>query len=387
MSRQVKALPRVRSGEHFISGNLAIAEGCIAGGCSYFGGYPITPSSEIAEHCARRLPQVGGVFIQMEDELGAIASVLGASWAGQKSMTATSGPGYSLMVENIGLGVMMETPAVIINVQRGGPSTGLPTQMGQQDMYQAKYGSHGDYEVIALSPNSVQESFELAIECFNLAEKYRVPVTMLTDENIGHMTEKLTIPSEFDINIEDRVKPTSPNGFKMYEVNESLVSPMPAAGEGYKIYTTGLTHDERGYPDITAEAHEVLVRRLIDKITKNAKEICRTEDFMMDDAEIMVVSYGITARIAKGAVKRARKAGIKAGLLRLITIWPFPDHILEGYVDQLKGAVVAEVNNGQIRNEVRRVVRTGIPIPGVGLLGGKSLTVDEILKKIKEIAK
>ncbi|MHA1826400.1 MAG: 2-oxoacid:acceptor oxidoreductase subunit alpha, partial [Candidatus Heimdallarchaeota archaeon] len=246
MSKKASAKD-VLTGQHFISGNVAIAEGCLAAGCRFFGGYPITPSSEIAERMSYRLPQVNGVFIQMEDELASIAVVLGASWGGKKAMTATSGPGISLMMENIGLGAMTETPCLIVNVQRGGPSTGLPTLVGQGDVMQARWGSHGDYEIIAVSPNSVQEAFDLSIEAFNLAEQYRVPVIMLTDESICHMFEKVVIPPKSKIKVINRKKPKgSKKNYLPYKPDDDLIPPMATAGEGYNVFVTGLTHDERG---------------------------------------------------------------------------------------------------------------------------------------------
>ncbi|NHJ31938.1 MAG: 2-oxoacid:acceptor oxidoreductase subunit alpha [Asgard group archaeon] len=378
----------VLTGEHYISGNEAIAEGCLAAGCKFFGGYPITPSSEIAERMSRRLPQVGGVFIQMEDEIASIATLLGAAWAGKKSMTATSGPGISLMMENIGLGVMTETPCVIINVQRGGPSTGLPTLVGQGDVMQARWGSHGDYELIALAPNSVQEAFDLSIDAFNLSEEYRTPVIMLTDESICHMFEKLVIPPKSKIKIVNRKKPkVAPKYYLSYKPDADMIPPMANAGEGYKVFVTGLTHDEKGYPVITAEAQEKLVKRLIDKILLNEEKIRRVENHLVDDAKILVISYGITSRSAKGAVNLARKKKIKAGLLRLITIWPFPTKLIEQLSKKVDAIVVAEINNGQIIKEVKEAVKKNIPIILSGKLGGSVHTPKEILNKIEEVSK
>jgi 2-oxoglutarate ferredoxin oxidoreductase subunit alpha len=378
----------VLTGEHYISGNEAIAEGCIAAGCRFFGGYPITPSSEIAERMSRRLPELGGVFIQMEDEIASIAALLGAAWAGKKSMTATSGPGISLMMENIGLGAMTETPFVIINVQRGGPSTGLPTLVGQQDVMQARWGSHGDYEVIALSPNSIQEAFDLSIDAFNLAEEYRCPVIMLTDESICHMFEKLVIPPKSKIKIKNRKRPKgSKKDYLSYKPDADMIPPMAHAGEGYNVFVTGLTHDEKGYPVINAEAQEPLVKRLCDKILLNEEKIRMTESYWMDDADIMVISYGITSRSAKGAVNLARKKGIKAGLLRLITIWPFPEKLIAELTNKVKAVVVAEINNGQIIKEVREATRSRVPIVLSSKLGGTVHTPVEILAKIEEVRK
>ncbi|MHA1738409.1 MAG: 2-oxoacid:acceptor oxidoreductase subunit alpha [Candidatus Heimdallarchaeota archaeon] len=378
----------VLTGEHYISGNEAIAEGCLAAGCKFFGGYPITPSSEVAERMARRLPQVGGIFIQMEDEIASIATILGASWAGKKSMTATSGPGISLMMENIGLGVMTETPIVIINVQRGGPSTGLPTLVGQGDVMQARWGSHGDYELIALAPNSVQEAFDLSIKAFNLAEEYRTPVIMLTDESICHMFEKLVIPAKSAIKIKNRKKPTgSKKDHLSFKPDADMIPPMAAAGEGYNVFVTGLTHDNKGYPVITAEAQEILVKRLCDKILLNEEKIRDVEEYKTKDAKILVISYGITSRTAKGAVNLAREKGIKAGLLRLKTIWPFPAPLIKELSKKADAIIVAEINNGQIIKEVRETVSKDIPIVLSGKLGGAVHTPLEVLAKIEEVKK
>ena len=374
---------KILTGTHYMLGDHACAEGAIAAGCRFFAGYPITPSTEIAEWIAIRLPLFGGIYIQMEDEIASITALIGASCGGVKSMTATSGPGYSLMVEGIGLAVMLEVPCVIVNVQRGAPSTGLPTLVGQGDVMQARWGSHGDYEIIALSPNSCQEMFDLTIKAFNLSEKYRVPVTILTDEAVGHLREKVVIPPEEEIEIINREKPkVPPEEYWPYVPNENLVPPMAIAGEGYHVHMTGLTHDERGYPDITGEAHEKLVRRLIDKIQKNKKDIIEYEEVMIDDAEIVVVSFGITARAALKAVREARKKGIKAGLFRLITIWPFPEERIAEISKRIEKFVVAEINQGQVRHEVERARLNGVPVIGVHKLGGDLITPDEILEGI-----
>jgi len=374
---------KILTGTHYMLGDHACAEGAIAAGCRFFAGYPITPSTEIAEWIARRLPLFGGIYIQMEDEIASITALIGASCGGVKSMTATSGPGYSLMVEGIGLAVMLEVPCVIVNVQRGAPSTGLPTLVGQGDVMQARWGSHGDYEIIAISPNSCQEMFDLTIKAFNLSEKYRVPVTILADEAVGHLREKVVIPPQEEIKIINREKPKEkPEEYWPYVPNENLVPPMAIAGEGYYVHMTGLTHDERGYPDITGEAHEKLVRRLIDKIQKNKKDIIEYEEVMIDDAEVVVVSFGITARAALKAIKEARKKGIKAGLFRLITIWPFPEERIAEISKKIEKFVVAEINQGQVRREVERARLNGVPVIGVHKLGGDLITPDEILEGI-----
>lgn len=377
----------VLTGEHFMAGNIAAAEGALSAGCLFYGGYPITPSTELAERMSRRLPELGGVFIQMEDEIGSMASIIGASWAGKKSMTATSGPGFSLMQENIGLGVITETPCVIVNVQRGGPSTGLPTLVGQQDVMQARWGSHGDYEIIALSPNSVQECFDLTLEAFNLSEEYRVPTLVLMDECVSHMWEKVVIPPKEELKIVNRKRPKKPPGeYLPYELEDDLIPPMVDAGQGYKIHVTGLTHNEKGYPVINAQAQEKLVTRLCDKIRLNAKKILMTEEYEMDDADIVVVAFGSVSRSAKRAVKIARSKGIKAGLLRLITIWPFPEWKIEELSKKIKAFVVAEINYRQIFYEVDRCAHGQAEVKFCGKVGGEMHTPDEIFRDIEEVS-
>ncbi|HIE38523.1 MAG TPA: 2-oxoacid:acceptor oxidoreductase subunit alpha, partial [Anaerolineae bacterium] len=324
---------------------------------------------------SERLPLVGGIYIQMEDEMASMNAVLGASWAGVKAMTATSGPGFSLMMENLGLGVMMETPCVLVNVQRGGPSTGLPTLVGQGDMMQARWGSHGDYAIIALSPSSPQELFDLTIHAFNLSETYRAPVLVMTDAEVGHMTEKVVIPPVEEIEVIGRRKPTvPPEEYLPYRVEPGeLVPPMAVAGEGYRIHTTGLTHDERGYPATADDtAQWPLVQRLVDKIEKNKDKIIMLEEDGLDDAEVAVVSYGIAARTAIWPVQMARQEGIRVGMLRLVTVWPFPDEEIRDLAGRVEGIVVPEINLGQIVREVERCAagRTevlSVPHPGGGI--------------------
>lgn len=369
----------------FYSGNIACAEGALAAGCRFFAGYPITPSSEIAEHMALRLPQVGGVFIQMEDELASMAAILGASWGGAKAMTATSGPGFSLMQENIGLGAMTETPCVVVNVQRAGPSTGMPTLVGQADVMQARWGSHGDYEIIALSPSSPQECFDLTIKAFNVAEEYRVPVIVLMDESVSHMFEKVVVPPKEKIKIVERKKPkVRPEEFLPYKADD-FVPPMACAGEGYKVHVTGLTHDEKGYPQATSpEVQERLVRRLCDKIRKNERKLRDIEEFMMDDAEYALVSFGISGRSSKAAVRMARQKGYKVGLIRLRTIWPFPDEYFEKLANEIKKFIVVEINYGQIKLEVERNVGKE-KVELLPKMGGEIHMPREIYEKIKEV--
>ncbi|UCE00869.1 MAG: 2-oxoacid:acceptor oxidoreductase subunit alpha [Chloroflexota bacterium] len=377
---------RVLTGKHFMNGDEACAEGAIAAGCSFFGGYPITPSTEIAEHLANRLPEIGGVFIQMEDELASMAAILGASAAGARSMTATSGPGLSLMMENLGLAVMLELPCVVVDVQRGSPSTGLPTMPGQSDVMQAHWGSHGDYEIIAYSPWSAQEMFDLTILAFNMADRYRTPVLLLCDEVVGHMIERVVIPAKEQIEYWPRKQPKEPiNGhFDPFKADEAdLVPPMAHAGDGYRVHFTGLTHDERGYPDMSAETHHQLVTRLINKIRHNAGKIYRTQGYFLEDAKIVVVAYGCTARSAQRAVREARGKGIQVGLLRLISLWPFPEDVVGSLCKEAEAIVVAEMNLGQISLEVQRT--TGRPVRGVYHAGGEMIPPEPILEAILEV--
>ena len=374
-------------GEFFLSGDVACAEGAISAGCRFFAGYPITPATEIAERMSLRLPQMGGVYIQMEDELASMNAVLGASWAGVKAMTATSGPGFSLMMENLGLGVMLETPCVLVNVQRGAPSTGLPTMVGQGDMMQARWGSHGSYEIIALSPSSPQEIFDFTIMAFNLSEKYRVPVLVMSDEVVGHMSEKVIMPHVAPESLLNRRRPeVGPEEYLPYKPDVGLVPPMAVAGQGYRFHVTGLTHDERGYPVMTAEAQDRLIRRLVDKIRLNRQEIIKYKETQIEDADIIVCAYGITVRIAQLAVKMARDEGIQAGLLQLITIWPFAEDRIRELSLQAKAFVVPEINYGQIVLEVERCAGGRARTILVPHMGGSVHSPETILEAIREAA-
>jgi len=379
---------RYLEGEFFMSGDEACAEGAISAGCLFFAGYPITPATEIAERMSDRLPEVGGTYIQMEDELASMAAILGASWGGAKAMTATSGPGFSLMMENIGLGVMLETPCVVANVQRAGPSTGLPTLVAQGDMMQARWGSHGSYSIIALSPSSPQEVFDQTIQAFNLAERFRVPVLVMTDGAVGHMYEKVVIPPLSEIDLVARRKPEAPPGeYLPYEPDTDLVPPMANSGEGYRFHVTGLTHDERGYPAMNAEAQDTLIRRLVGKIEGNSREIIELEEDGIDGAEVVVCTYGITARVALIAVERARSEGIPVGMLRLITVWPFPEERIAGISRQVKAFVVPEINYGQVSLEVERVaggMAKTVPVPH---MGGTVHDPQVIVEAIRQAAK
>lgn len=375
------------AGRHFMNGDEACAEGALAAGCRFFAGYPITPSTEIAEHLALRLPELNGVFIQMEDELGSIAAILGASAAGARAMTATSGPGLSLMLENVGLGMMMELPCVIVDVQRGSPSTGLPTMPGQSDVMQVRWGSHGDYGCVAFAPWSPQEMFDLTILAFNAADRYRLPVFLLADEVVGHMVERVVIPPAEEITRWDRKHPTEApgEGFLPFRAEDAdLVPPIVHAGEGYHIHYTGLTHDERGYPLMTAEAHQELVTRLVNKVHVNRNDLIFTEEYNLEDAEILVISFGCTARSARRAIREARNEGIKAGLLRLVTIWPFPEELVATLAGKAKSVIVAEMNLGQISREVERCSRK--EVKGVFHAGGVMIPPEPILAAIREAA-
>ncbi|MDP2932201.1 MAG: 2-oxoacid:acceptor oxidoreductase subunit alpha [Chloroflexota bacterium] len=379
---------RQLAGEFFMNGDIACAEGAISAGCRFFAGYPITPATEIAERMAERLPEVGGLFIQMEDELASMNAILGASWGGVKSMTATSGPGFSLMMENFGLGIMLETPCVLANVQRAGPSTGLPTLVAQGDMMQARWGAHGCYSVIALSPGSPQEMYDYTIKAFNLSEKYRLPVLLMADAAVGHMSEKVVIPPPDDIKLFSRRKPTvPPEKYLPYQPGADLVPPMAIAGEGYRFHVTGLTHDERGYPVMTAEAQDKLIRRLVGKIEQNQDDIIEIESDWLDDAEVVVCAYGISARIAKFAVERAREEGIKAGMLKLVTVWPFPEQTIRQLAKKIKAFVVPEINCGQISLEVERCAGGAAATVLVPHMGGGVHRPETIVEAIRKAAR
>jgi 2-oxoglutarate ferredoxin oxidoreductase subunit alpha len=376
----------VLTGAHYLDGDKACAEGAIAAGCRFLAGYPITPSTEVAERVAERFPLVGGFFIQMEDEIASMAAVLGAAWAGKKSMTVTSGPGVSLMMENIGLGAMLETPCVIVNVQRGGPSTGLPTLPGQADLMQARWGSHGDYEIIAVCPNSPQECFDLTITAFNLAEKYRVPVFVMMDECVGHMTEKVVIPEPEAIEIETRrFTNKKPGDYMPYEYGNDLIPDMTKAGDGHFFHITGLTHDEKGYPVMNWQTQEKLVRRLIEKIRNVADDIVILEEENMRDAEIVIVSYGITSRVALKAIQMAKEKKLNhIGQMRLKTIWPFPEKRIRELAGKIKAFVVPEMNYGQMVLEVERCASGKCKSILVPHGGGTVHDPEVILKAIEE---
>ncbi len=338
-----------------IQGNEACVKGALAAGCRFYGGYPITPSSEIAEQMVRLLPDAGGVFVQMEDEIASLASVVGASLGGTKSMTATSGPGFSLMQEHIGFAAMTEVPCVIVNVMRGGPSTGLPTSPSQGDVMQARWGTHGDHPIIVLAPSSVGEVFDVTVKAFNLAERFRTPVIILYDEIIGHTRESVVLPDS--IEIVDRVRPTGdPSDFWPMVAEDDGVPPLPAFGDGYRFHVTGLAHDERGFPTNDSKVAEALIARLHRKIYAHLDEIVEVDTYMLDDAEIAVFAYGIVGRAAREAVDRARAQGVKAGLIRPVTLWPFPYEQVAEVASRVDTILVAEMNLGQLVGEVERAV-------------------------------
>ncbi|NWF99868.1 MAG: 2-oxoacid:acceptor oxidoreductase subunit alpha [Thermoanaerobaculaceae bacterium] len=378
----------VLTGVHFIDGDHAACEGALAAGCRFVAGYPITPSTEVVERFASRIPTVGGVFIQMEDEIASSIAIQGAAWAGKKVMTVTSGPGLSLMMEHVGLAAITETPCVFVDVQRGGPSTGLPTLPAQADMMQVKWGSHGDYEVIALSPHSPQECFDLMIKAFNLAETYRVPVFFMMDEVVGHMTERVVIPPAEQIEVVERRWTRKPPGeYRPYDTDESLVPEMVKAGDGYRIHITGLTHDERGYPAMNPTAQDAMVRRICAKIRQHAEKLVDVRMDGVEGAEVVVVSYGITSRVAGAAVAEARRRGLKVGHLRLVIVWPFPARLVRELAPSLKAFVVPELNMGQMALEVERAAAGRTRTISVPHAGGTVHEPEAILEKILEAAR
>ena len=372
----------------FWDGNLACTEAAITAGMRFFAGYPITPSSEIAEHASKRLPEVGGTFIQMEDEIASAVACIGGSYAGKKSMTATSGPGFSLMMESIGLAAMTEAPFVIANVQRASPSTGQPTKVGQSDVMQARYGTHGDIEIIALTPASAQEMFDFTIRAFNLAERFRVPVILLADETIAHLKEKVILPKNEDIQIINRKPPRDPPGkYLPFKPDpEDLIPPMASFGQGYKFFATGLTHDEKGYPDMGPAVQESLVRRINDKIRNFTDEIVDYERFNLDDAITAIVSFGISARCSKAAVVHARSYGARVGLFRLKTVWPFPEREIAKLSHEVDNILVVELNYGQVFREVRSAVdNRACSVHSLSIPTSVPIPVNAILEKLESI--
>jgi len=370
----------------FMQGNEACALGAIYAGCRFFAGYPITPSTEVAEVMSSELPKVGGSFIQMEDEIAAMAAVIGASLTGVKALTATSGPGFSLKQENIGYACITEVPCVIINVMRGGPSTGMPTGPSQSDVMQAKWGTHGDHPAICLVPASVQELFTETVRAFNLAEKFRTPVTVMPDEIIGHMRERVVFPEPGELEVVDRATPSVPPGeYRPYDTGFGDVPPLAAFGSGYRFHVTGLNKAEDGFPTTRADIVQAEEERQVRKIEDAIDEIVTWEEYLLEDAEIAIVAFGSTARSARYAVNEARKNGIKAGLFRIITYWPFPEKQISALASQVKAIITPEMNLGMTLHEVRRSVDGKAPVSGIFRVDGEPIGPGQILDRIREV--
>jgi len=368
----------------FVQGDDACAYGAILAGCTFFAGYPITPATEVAERMSEILPLLGGCYIQMEDEIASLGAIIGASWTGAKVMTATSGPGFSLMQENLGYAIMTETPCVIVNVQRSGPSTGQPTLGAYGDMMQARWGTHGDHEIIMLCPSHVQEALDLTIVAFNLAEQYRTPVLLFIDGELGHMRERLVIPEAGTFEIVERARVTSRVSYRPFATDASLVPPFAPFGSGYRTYVTGLTHNEQGLPRTSsAQIHDQLVRRLAAKITTHTDTIVRYEEFYADDCEVAIIAYGITARTCRDVVEEGRQRGIKVGMLRLITIWPFPEEIVARWAARVQALLVPEMNLGQIIHPIREAVAGRCPVTLLTKIGGDLHSPTELLEALE----
>ena len=368
-----------------LQGNEACVEGALLAGVKFFAGYPITPSSEIAENMARKLPKIGGKFIQMEDEIASMAAVIGASIAGLKSLTATSGPGMCLKQENLGFAIINEIPCVVVNAQRRGPSTGSPTKPSQGDIMQARWGTHGDHSIIALAPSTVEEILTLTIKAFNFSEKYRTPVILLLDEVIAHMREKVEIPAPEDVEVVNRKKPTvPPEEYLPFKPDEDGVPPMANFGEGYPYHITGLVHSEKGLPISDSQQIDRFIRRIHDKIQKNIKDFLIYEEYLLEDADTALIACGSVARAAERTVKLAREKGLKVGLLKLITVWPFPDEIINKLAQKISLIIVPEMNLGQIVLEVERASKGKCRVVPYGRVDGELINPIEILGKIRE---
>jgi 2-oxoglutarate ferredoxin oxidoreductase subunit alpha len=375
----------MESKSYMMQGNVAVAQAAIDAGCRFFAGYPITPSSEIAEYLSKKLPEVGGKFIQMEDEIASMGAIIGASLTGVKSMTATSGPGFSLKQENIGYASLCEIPVVIVNVMRGGPSTGLPTLPSQGDVMQARWGPHGDHPIIALVPASVKESYDMTIQAFNMSEKYRTPVILLLDEIIGHVHEKVTLPDTAGIEIINRKKPScKPEEYLPYAVDETLIPEMANFGEGYRFHVTGLIHDETGFPTNNPDKIESMLLRLNTKLDKHLDEILQYEESMTQDAKIGIICYGSSARSARYALRKAREEGILVGMIRIQTLWPFPTERIRQFGQQVSHIIVPELNLGQMAHEIEHAVQGKSEIIRVNKISGDPIIPDIIYNKIKE---
>ena len=370
-----------------LQGNEAIVEGALAAGCRFFAGYPITPASEISELMSRRLPGLDGTYIQMEDEIASIGAVVGASLAGVKSMTATSGPGFSLMQENIGYACVTEVPCVVVNVMRGGPSTGLPTSPAQGDVMQARWGTHGDHPVIVLAVSSVADCFDITVHAFNLSEKYRLPVILLSDEVVSHTRESIELPAAGEVEVVDRIRPSvPPDWYVPYEDNSRGVPPMAAFGDGYRHHVTGLIHDPKGFPTQNPKEVAAFMERQFRKIGNGFGEIMLTKEYLLDDAEVAVIAYGSVSRSARRAVSEARAKGIKAGLLQLVTLFPVPKGAVTRVLRQCRAVVVPEMNIGQMSREIKRVNQFPCQVYKYNRLDGQFITPAEIYDELMKIA-
>jgi 2-oxoglutarate ferredoxin oxidoreductase subunit alpha len=369
-----------------LQGNEAMVEGALAAGCRFFAGYPITPATEISEAMSVRLPAVDGTFIQMEDEIASLGAVIGASLAGTKSMTATSGPGFSLMQENLGFACMAEVPCVIVNVMRGGPSTGLPTNVSQGDVMQARWGTHGDHPIIVLAVSTTLDCYSLTIKAFNLSEKYRTPVILLSDEVVAHTREKITLPPADEIEVIDRIRPTMPpEWYVPYEDNSRGVPPMGIFGDGYRYHVTGLVHDVRGFPTQRADEIATFMNRLFRKINQHFHDIQMVAEEYTEDAETLVIAYGSVARSARRAVREARQRGVQCGLVQLITLWPFPRQMVEPLIRRVRAVLIPELNMGQMSREVKRVNQGRTRVETLNRIDGSLITPDAILGRILKL--
>ncbi|MEJ5365926.1 MAG: 2-oxoacid:acceptor oxidoreductase subunit alpha [Desulfosoma sp.] len=378
--------PSISGKQVLLQGNEAMVEGALAAGCTFFAGYPITPATEISEVMSVKLPAVGGTFIQMEDEIASMGAIIGASLAGAKSMTATSGPGFSLMQENLGFACVAEVPCVVVNVMRGGPSTGLPTNVSQGDVMQARWGTHGDHPIIALAVSTTKDCFDITVKAFNLAEKYRTPVIILSDEVVGHTREKIRIPHPEELEVVDRIRPNMPPEWYIpYEDNSRGVPPMGIFGDGYRYHVTGLIHDVRGFPTQRADEIVPFLTRIHRKISQNFFDILMVDAEEADDADVLVIAYGSVARSGRRAVREARRRGVRAGLLQLITLWPFPRQILEPYLKRVRAVLVPELNMGQISREVKRINQGMTRVETLNRIDGNLITPDEILVRLLKI--
>jgi 2-oxoglutarate/2-oxoacid ferredoxin oxidoreductase subunit alpha len=376
-------MPRIRA--RLLQGNEAVALGALAVGCNFFSGYPITPASEIMEFMSRELPVRGDPFIQMEDEIAAIGACIGASLAGRKAMTATSGPGFSLMQENLGYACIAEVPVVLVNVMRAGPSTGMPTNVSQGDVQQARWGTHGDHPAIVLCPGSVAECFEVTARAFNHAERFRTPVIVLLDEMVAHLREKVTPPDLGEIEIINRRHPTvPPDWYVPYKADGSLVPRLADLGDGYRYHVTGLVHDERGFPTRRQDEVDPFFARLFGKISRQFSYLEWVKPFQLEDAEWVIIAYGCVARSAQAAVRIGRERGVKIGLLQLISLWPFPRRSVEAALTGKLAAVVPELNLGQLRREVLRVNNGRTRVLNLTKMSGTMITPDEILSRLRE---